>query len=77
MECIARRQIGIILVVIGTVVLGFALTIKRQYTDALAHTVDEIKARDSSLHEPTEAHHSVAMVWTGLFLVAAGSLLQW
>ena len=72
---ITRQRFGIILVVIGTVLLARSTKVKRQYEGGMAKFVNEKKGKD--LIEPTEVSIVQSRFRSGLFLIAAGSFLQW
>ena len=70
------RHLGIVLTVIGTASLAFSVKVQRQYTGEMARIADKLKESDDTI-EPTETSISRGLFWTGLTLIAAGSLLQW
>jgi len=73
---ISFRQIGIVLVVIGTIFLAFSVKVKRGYEDEPAKIVDNSKV-EKGLIEPTETSIVRGRFWIGLSLIGLGSLLQW
>lgn len=75
--CITRQQVGIIVVVVGTVFLAFSVRVKRQYHGKAASDLDAIKQKNPDLIEPTETYINRYLFWAGLVLVASGSALQW
>jgi len=70
-------QVGIVLVVAGTVILALSVKVNRQYRGQLGKMVDNLKKKDSDLIEPSETRIVRPMFWFGLLLVALGSILQW
>lgn len=77
MNCITMSQIGLILVVVGTILLAFSVKVKRQYSGKIAAEVDSMKKNSHELVEPTETTIVRPLFWLGLFFNAVGSLLQW
>ena len=69
------HHIGIVLTIFGTAFLAFSVKVKRQYVGEMAKIVDKLK--DGDTIEPTETSISRWQFWTGLALIAVGSLLQW
>ena len=74
---LAAHQLGIILVVLGTILLAFSLKVTPQYSGDAARAVDQLKKDRPDLIELTETYIIRWRFWTGLALVALGSLLQW
>lgn len=74
---INRQQAGLVTVVIGTLVMGLSVKVKRQYDGDLSDTVDNLKEKLPGLIEFTETRISTTFFWSGLTLVAIGSMLQW
>jgi hypothetical protein len=76
---ITREQIGIILVIIGTLLLAFSVRVKSQYKNDIRGAIDSVKRKNPnhSLIEPTETYIVRPMFWFGLFFVAVGSAFQW
>jgi dipeptide/tripeptide permease len=74
---ITREQIGIILVIIGTLLLAFSVQVKRQYGNEARKAVDNAKLKDPGLFEPTESYIIRSMFWFGLLFIAVGSAFQW
>ncbi len=74
---LTAHQLGIILVVLGTILLAFSLKVTPQYTCDAARAVDQLKKDRPDLIELTETYIIRWRFWTGLALVALGSLLQW
>ena len=77
MNWITRDQVGIVTVVVGTVLLAVSVKVKRQYNSDLSGTVDKLKEKSPNLVEVTETYISRPLFWSGLTLVAIGSMLQW
>ncbi len=73
---ISLRQIGIVLVVIGTIFLAFSVKVKRGYEGEPAKVVDNSK-EEKGLIETTETSIDRGRFWIGLSLIALGSSLQW
>jgi hypothetical protein len=73
---LTRRRVGIILVVLGTLLLARSTKVKRQYEGEMAKVVDE-KKDEKGLVELTEAYIVQSWFWSGLFLIAIGSFVQW
>ncbi len=71
------EQVGIVIVVAGTVLLALSVKVNRQYRGQLGKMVDNLKKKDSDFIEPSETRIVRPMFWSGLLLVAIGSILQW
>ena len=77
MNYITGQHLGIILVVMGTTLLAFSVKVKRLYSGDIERTIDDLKKQTPELLEPTETYVSRPLFWSGLLLVAFGSVLQW
>lgn len=75
---------GIIIVIIGTILLAFAVKIKNRYTLATNNRKDKKywgsivkRAQDVKCFEPTVVYIDKKLFYAGLSCVAIGSLFQW
>ena len=75
---------GILLVIVGTICLAFAVKIENKYTMSARDKKGKKywkklvkRAEDGSYHEPTIVFIDKMLFRTGLACIAIGSLLQW
>lgn len=75
---------GILLVILGTICLTFAVKIENKYTLSARGKKDKTywrniikRAEDGTYYEPTIVFIDKILFRTGLACVALGSLLQW
>jgi hypothetical protein len=78
------RHIGILLIIIGTFFLAFAVRIENKYTLSARNKRDKKywedivkRAQDGSFYEPTIVFINKFLFYLGLVCIAVGSLLQW
>lgn len=70
------RHFGILLVIVGTVLLAFSIRPRSQYESGPAADAAK-RAAKKGMIQPTETTIDRRLFWSGLSLVAVGSLLQW
>lgn len=75
---------GILLVILGTICLAFAVKIENKYTLSSRSKEDKNywknivkRAEDGTYYEPTIVHIDKMLFRVGLACVAIGSLMQW
>jgi hypothetical protein len=71
-EHITLPHIGIIMVLIGTIILGFSTKTKEQKGIAL-----QILEEDGKIIKPNQTYIDKDLFWLGLEFIALGSFLQW
>jgi hypothetical protein len=74
---ISRQQIGLGLVLVGTVMVAYSVRIKDQYGDGpMGDAVKRAQERDPNIFAPADIKMNVAIFRVGLGLIIVGTLLQ-
>jgi hypothetical protein len=72
------NHIGLILVLIGTVIVGLSVDVRREHLGEAAHALDQArKAMRFPVIEPKETTINLWLLRGGLVVIALGTLLQW